>query len=415
MAAQILILVSGSDRPGLAAGLMGELDRAGVPLADIEQVQIQGRLLLGVLVERGGRSTFEDLRTRVEYWAAANRVQAEVTEVDGPRPRWRPDHHHVTVLGLELGPAVLAPLFSALADLSVNVDRIVRLSRQPVTSYELTVSGGQGAALRPRLARLSSELGVDVAVEPSGLRRRAKRLVVMDVDSTLIQGEVIEILAERAGHGAEVARITEAAMRGELDFEAALRARVEMLAGLPESVLAEVGAGLVLTPGARTLVRTLQRLGFVTAVVSGGFSEVIEPLVRRLGVDHLAANRIELEAGRLTGRLAGPVVDRAGKAEALRRFARAAGVGLAQTVAVGDGANDVDMLATAGLGIAFNAKPVARAAADTSISVPYLDAILFLLGISREEVEAADREEQQVEAADREEGPSAPPGPGRPR
>jgi phosphoserine phosphatase len=185
-------------------------------------------------------------------------------------------------------------------------------------------------------------------------------------------------------------------MAGDLDFEEALRRRVRLLAGLKESDLEAVRENMLLTPGARTLVRTLKRLGYEIAVVSGGFTQVIDELVRDLGIDHLAANELVLDGGVLTGELHGPVVDRAGKAEALVRFAAAAGVPVARTIAVGDGANDIDMLAAAGLGIAFNAKPVVRLAADTALSVPYLDAILFLLGISRREVEEADRLEGSV-------------------
>jgi phosphoserine phosphatase len=204
---------------------------------------------------------------------------------------------------------------------------------------------------------------------------------------------VIDLLADRRGCGDEVAAVTEAAMAGDLDFEEALRRRVRLLAGLTESDIEAVRAAMLLTPGARTLVRTLKRLGYEIAVVSGGFTQVIEELVRELDIDHLAANELVLDDGIVTGELRGPIVDRAGKAEALMRFAAAAGVPVARTVAVGDGANDIDMLAAAGHGIAFNAKPVVQRAADTAISVPYLDAILFLLGISRREVEEADRQE----------------------
>jgi phosphoserine phosphatase len=212
----------------------------------------------------------------------------------------------------------------------------------------------------------------------------------MDVDSTLIQGEVIEMLAEHAGRRAEVAAVTERAMRGELDFADSLRERVAALAGLPESVLDDVYAAIELAPGARTLVRTLKRLGFRFAIVSGGFSHITDRLAADLGIDYAAANTLEIAGGRLTGKVLGEILDRPGKAVALRRFADAAGVPLSQTVAIGDGANDLDMLAAAGLGVAFNAKPVVREAADTHLSVPYLDTILYLLGISREEVEASD-------------------------
>ena len=211
----------------------------------------------------------------------------------------------------------------------------------------------------------------------------------MDVDSTLIQQEVIELLAAKAGVLPEVADITASAMRGELDFAESLVARVWLLKGLPETVLHEVRGEISLTPGARTLIQTLKKLGHSVAVVSGGFTEVIEPLIRELGISHYRANTLEVKDGYLTGKVLGKIVDRAGKATALRDFAEIEGVDLAQTVAIGDGANDLDMIATAGLGIAFNAKPAVKAAADSSVSAPYLDSVLYLLGITREEVEEA--------------------------
>jgi phosphoserine phosphatase len=257
-----------------------------------------------------------------------------------------------------------------------------------VTCIELDVSGGDPGLLRDDLARAAVEHGIDVAVQRGGLHRRALRLIVMDVDSTLIQDEVIDLLAGRAGCAAEVAKVTAAAMAGELDFTASLRERVSLLAGLAEPVLDEVRAGLRLTAGARTLIGTLTGLGYKSGIVSGGFTQVISPLAAELGIDYVAANELEIAGGKLTGRLCGPVIDRSGKADALRRFAAEAGVPLSQTVAVGDGANDLDMIAAAGLGVAFNAKPVVRDAADTSLSVPYLDAILYLLGISSDDVAA---------------------------
>jgi phosphoserine phosphatase len=215
----------------------------------------------------------------------------------------------------------------------------------------------------------------------------------MDADSTLLKGEVIDRLADRLGLGERVAAITEAAMAGELDFASALTERVALLEGLALEELMAISGELELMPGARTLVRTLHRLGYQTAVVSGGFLEVLGPLLDELGIHRAVANRLELADGHLTGRLAGPIIDRAGKAEALVAFAAELGIPLAQTVAVGDGANDIDMLTAAGLGIAFNARPIVREAADTALSVPYLDAVLFLLGISREEIEAADADD----------------------
>jgi phosphoserine phosphatase len=244
--------------------------------------------------------------------------------------------------------------------------------------------------LQTKLAQVAVEESVDIALDDYSLSRRAKRLIVFDVDSTLIQDEVIELVAAEAGCREQVAGITAAAMRGELDFEESLRARTALLGGLPVEALERVRQQVRLAPGARTLVRTLGRLGYRTALVSGGFTQVVGPLAAELGIDFLAANTLETLNGRLTGGLVGEIVDRAGKARALERFAAQAEVPVSQTVAIGDGANDLDMLRRAGLGIAFNAKPLVREAADAAVNVPYLDTILYLLGISREEIEEAD-------------------------
>jgi phosphoserine phosphatase len=211
------------------------------------------------------------------------------------------------------------------------------------------------------------------------------------MDSTLIQQEVIDLLAEKCGVGKEVAAITESAMRGELDFVASLTTRVKLLAGADADVIQSVKAGITLTPGARTLIRTLHKLGHKVGVVSGGFLDVIEPLLQELEIDFYRANRLEIVDGKLTGNLIGSIIDRTAKAEALREFAAAETVNLAQTIAIGDGANDLEMLEIAGLGIAFNAKPAVRAAADSSINSPYLDSVLYLMGITRSEIEDADR------------------------
>jgi len=214
--------------------------------------------------------------------------------------------------------------------------------------------------------------------------------VVMDVDSTVIQDEVIDVLAELAGVGPEVAGITERAMAGELDFAASLTARVQLLRGLPAVRLEEVRSRVTLTPGARTLCRTLNNLGYPICLVSGGFIEVVGPLAQELGVSAVRANALEVRDGLLTGRLSGPIIDRAGKRAALEDFAAEFGIPMRRTIAIGDGANDIDMLQAAGLGVAFNAKASAKDAADAAVSVPYLDSVLYLLGITREDIEGAD-------------------------
>ncbi len=390
----VLITVTGVDRPGVTSALFEVLSRHKVELLNVEQVVIRGRLTLGVLVA-GSAEDAGDAALRDEVTAAINGLGLDVSiePSDGLPVMREPSTHTIVVLGRPITAEAFGVVAREAAALGVNIDFIRGVSDYPVTGLELRVSVPPGAAygqLQKAMARVAVDEGVDIALEDFSLARRAKRLIVFDVDSTLVQGEVIEMLAARAGAQAAVAEVTEAAMRGELDFAESLHRRVATLAGLPASVLDEVAEQLELTAGARTTLRTLRRLGFHCGVVSGGFRQVIEPLAHELMLDYVAANELEIVDGKLTGRVVGPVIDRPGKAKALRDFAQQAGVPMEQTVAVGDGANDIDMLAAAGLGVAFNAKPALREVADTSLSHPYLDTVLFILGVTRGEIEAAD-------------------------
>jgi phosphoserine phosphatase len=382
------VTVTGDDRPGVTGTLLGALSGVDAEVLDIQQVVVNRHLTLTVLLRPGAHVE----RLRDAAAVAAHRLGLTLTVVEGTgvNARSRQGRAAVVVLGAPLRADAVSLVTSRIADHGANIDRIRRLSRYPVTTVEFDISGADVPSLRTELALVATSEGIDIAVAPGGLARRGRRLVVLDVDSTLIQQEVIELLAAHCGREAEVAEVTARAMAGELDFEESLRARVATLAGLPASVLDEVREAVELTPGARTLVRTLKRLGFTVGLVSGGFIEIVGTLADDLGIDHARANRLEIEDGHLTGRVVGEVVDRAGKARALREFAEQEGLPLSRTVAIGDGANDLDMLDVAGLGVAFNAKPMVQEQAQTSVNVPYLDSVLYLLGISREEIEEAD-------------------------
>jgi len=381
---QHLVRLSGTDRPGITAAVLAALDAAGVVLHEMDQLVVRGSLTLDLLVEAPGGA---DLVGTVGPLAEELGVRLDIE----PAPPARGNvpaapRSVVTVIAPRLTAGALAAVTGAIATAGANIARIVRLAHRPVCAFEFRVSGGDPSTMRGVLLDAAASHGVDVAVQPERLERRAKRLIVLDVDSTLIRDEVIELIADEVDRGAEVAAITARAMAGELDFGESLRSRVALLAGSDASALDRAAERVRLTPGARTLVKTLKRLGYTVAVVSGGFDHVVGPIAAQLGIDHAVANRLEVVDGRLTGALVGPILDRAGKARELRRIAELERVPLEQTVAVGDGANDLDMIAQAGLGIAFNAKPVVRAAADTSVNVPRLDAILFLLGIPGDEI-----------------------------
>jgi phosphoserine phosphatase len=394
----LLVTLTGRDRPGVTSRLFTVLSAHELTVLDVEQVVIRGRLVLGALLACGTSPDLTAIHQHIAALATDMGMEAEITLGSGEKPPGLRGRLHVTVLGRPLLPSVIASIAGRIAANGANIDTIGRLASRPVTCIEFDVSGADPAGLRNALAQESVALGVDIAVQRGGLHRRAMRLVVMDVDSTLLQDEAINLLAARAGQAEAVQDLTAAAMHGELDFADSLRQRVALLAGLDAAVIDEVLDGLRLAPGARTLIRTLKRLGYRCGVVSGGFTQVTDRLTKELGLDYALANTLEIADGRLTGRVTGPVIDRAGKEQALRQFAVTAGVPLSQTVAVGDGANDLDMISAAGLGIAFNAKPAVRNAADTSVSVPQLDVILYLLGISRDDVEAADAEDNTVAA-----------------
>jgi phosphoserine phosphatase len=385
-----LILLSGVDTPGITEALFTALAPFAITVLDIEQVVARDRVILTVLISLNpdhAQTIDEDLNACAEKLGVDIATSFQVQE--SSTIAVKSGLIHVVALGNPLKPASIAAIAAEIAEHGGNIERIHRTASYPITAIEFIVSQVDISCVRAGLAEVALREGVDIAVSPGGLMRWAKKLVVMDVDSTLIAQEVIELLGAHAGVGEQIKQITESAMRGELDFEASLRARVSLLKGLPQSVLDDVRSEISLTPGARTLVTTLQKLGHSVAVVSGGFLTVIEPLLHELNIKHYRANSLEIQDGLLTGNLIGPIIDRAAKAQALHDFATAEGVSISQTIAIGDGANDLDMIAAAGLGIAFNAKPAVKAAADSSVTAPYLDSVLYLLGITREDVEEA--------------------------
>ena len=381
----VLYSFSGGDRSGITSRIFNTLAEFDVTVLDVGQVVLRGRLTVGVLIS----APLEDLEIslRQRLTGLAGELGLELFVQPGEGDSTQPEVGvHLTLMGMPLRPQAVASITQVISDLSGNIERIARVSDYPVVAIEFFVSGVEIDTIKTLLAPIAKENGVDIAVQPGGQARHSKRLVMLDVDSTLIQNEVIELLADRAGSEDLVKAITARAMNGEIDFADALRERVATLTGLTQKDLEDVQHIIALTPGARTLIDTLHHLGIHVGLVSGGFIEVVAPLAQSLGIKFVRANSLEMIDGVLTGRVIGPIIDRAAKAEALREYAASMAIPLAQTVAIGDGANDLDMIAAAGLGIAFNAKPLVAHAADAAISAPYLDSVLFLLGITRREI-----------------------------
>lgn len=397
MSEVVLLTISGRDRPGLTASLMAILAEYDVGILDIGQAVIHETLSLGLLIrmpEQAVRSPvlkdvlfhLHDLGMQVRFAPIDDDAYSDWADGAG-LPRYL-----FTLLGRRVTAAQIGQVASVISANGLNIQEISRLSgREPLhrqdgaqrACIELTARGEphDADAMKERFLDIAQALDVDIAFQRDDVFRRYRRLVAFDMDSTLIQQEVIDELARHAGVGDEVAAITEAAMRGELDFRDSLRRRVGLLAGLPVEVLERVAADLRLTEGAERLLATLKAFGFRTAILSGGFDYFGERLQRQLGVDHVHANRLAIRDGRLTGELIGPIVDGQRKADLLRQLADDAGLSLAQTIAVGDGANDLPMLRSAGLGIAFRAKPLVRRSASQALSTVGLDGVLYLMGI----------------------------------
>ena len=405
MSEVILINLTGPDRPGITRDLSTILARHDVRVLDIGQAVIHDTLTLGLLVEVPPESESHPVLKDVLFKAHEWDLQARFTPIGlDEYERWvgaqGQPRYIMTLIGTQLTARHLEGLGDIATRHGLNIDNITRLSgrvsmrdeREQLRScVELSLRGTpkDASALRGELLGLAQLLDVDIAFQVDDVYRRNRRLVAFDMDSTLIQTEVIDELAIAAGSGDEVAKITEAAMNGRLDFKESLVRRVGLLKGLDASVLDEIAARLPLTPGAERLIRTLRSLGYRTAILSGGFGFFGRELQKRLGIDFVYANELEIEDGRLTGRVTGEIVDGARKAALLKLLAEQSGLRLEQTIAVGDGANDLPMLDAAGLGIAFHAKPKVRASAKQVISNLGLDGILYLIGMSDREVQEA--------------------------
>jgi phosphoserine phosphatase len=378
-----LILVSGEDRPGITEKLMSLLSEFSVLVLDIEQLVIRGRLILTVLISLD-ESHASAIAADLELLEKEIGFDIAIDFAEEQNSAENPANLHVVIISDSLKPASIAVVAAELSKIQANISAIRRTSSEPLTAIELDISCPDKSIkeVQKLLAVVAISHKIDLAVEQGNGMRSAKRLVMLDMDSTLIVQEVIDLLAAKAGVAEEVSAITQKAMAGEMDFAQSLQARVSLLAGLNESMLSEVRGEITLTQGAEKLIQTLHSKGHKVGVVSGGFIDVIEPILKELKIDFYRANKLQILNGKLTGKLEGEIIDRAAKLKALVEFAKNEGVQMSQTVAIGDGANDLDMIESAGLGVAFNAKPKVAAAAATTISGSDLSAVLLLMGLS---------------------------------
>jgi phosphoserine phosphatase len=378
-----LILVSGEDRPGITEKLMSLLSEFSVLVLDIEQLVIRGRLILTVLISLD-ESHASAIAADLELLEKEIGFDIAIDFAEEQDSAENPANLHVVITSDSLKPASIAVVAAELSKIQANISAIRRTSSEPLTAIELDISCPDKSIkeVQKLLAVVAISHKIDLAVEQGNGMRSAKRLVMLDMDSTLIVQEVIDLLAAKAGVAEEVSAITQKAMAGEMDFAQSLQARVSLLAGLNESMLSEVRSEITLTQGAEKLIQTLHLKGHKVGVVSGGFIDVIEPILKELKIDFYRANKLQILNGELTGKLEGEIIDRTAKLKALVEFAKNEGVQMSQTVAIGDGANDLDMIESAGLGVAFNAKPKVAAAAATTISGSDLSAVLLLMGLS---------------------------------
>ena len=398
----ILINITGKDKPGLTSSLTNILAQYEVTILDIGQAVIHDYLSLGILVEIPAEHSSSSILKDLLFRAHKLGIQIRFSAIDSESyedwaAQYGQQRRIITLLGRRLPAVQLAKVATALAESDLNIDVITRLSGRvslddpeslPKACIQITVSGSltEPGQLRGQLFKISEETGIDISIHMDDIYRHARRLVVFDMDSTLIQGEVINILAQHAGAGDQVAEITAAAMNGEMDFKESFTRRVALLKGLDEMVLSETARNLTLTEGAERVISTLKRLGYKIGIISGGFDYFGEYLQNKLGLDYVFANVLEIKDGKVTGNITGDIIDGPKKAEILKTIATVENINLQQTIALGDGANDIPMISIAGLGIAYHAKPMVKANAEKSISNVGLDGLLYLMGISEREI-----------------------------
>jgi phosphoserine phosphatase len=399
----ILINITGQDKPGLTSSLTNILAQYEVAILDIGQAVIHDYLSLGILIEIPSAHSSSSILKDLLFKAHKLGIQIRFSAIDeesytGWASGYGQERRIITLLGRKLTASQLSKVTAAIAANQLNIDVITRLSGRvflddpgslPKACVQLTVSGtlDNPAKLRGRLLNISNETGIDISFHVDDIYRHARKLVVFDMDSTLIQGEVINVLAEQAGVREQVANVTASTMEGNIDFKESFTRRVSLLKGLDANVLPEIARNLELTEGAERVIQTLKKLGYKIGIISGGFDFFGEYLQSKLGMDYVFANVLEIENGKITGKISGDIIDGPKKAELLKTIATVENISLQQTIAVGDGANDLPMISIAGLGIAFHAKPIVKENSEQSISSVGLDGLLYLMGISEREIQ----------------------------